>query len=732
VFDAAGTIAVTFFDNYAAAKKRQDQLTVAEIVRLIGDTTALRKEDLPWLKLARFGNAVTTQGSLRHDRNVIAVSGIELDYDGEAVAFDQAVEIAEKAGLEAIIYTSPSHTPERPRWRVLSPTSREIAPAERTHMCARVNGLYGGIFAAESFTLSQSYYYGSVNGNPDHQAVVAEGCAVDELHELDPGAIGRPHTEASNGVGNGEWTNGPVDEAALLKQIMDGESYHNAAMRLLGRWAHQGISMLEAEARLQKAFDGVFPPDRDQRWHDRVKSIPEMLAYIWGKEAIKRDAQPHGHDIGEGVSLADFYAYMPQHAYMFAPSRDLWPACSVNARIPPVPLADKNGASKLDKKGNPMRLAPSVWLDQNKPVEQMTWAPGLPMVIKNRLISDGGWIDRNGVSCFNLYRPPNIIPGDPARAGRWLDHVHKVFPDDAGHVIRWLAQRVQRPQEKINHALVLGSKDQGVGKDTILEPVKPTIGHWNFSEPTPQQVMGRFNGFLKAVIVRINEARDLGEYDRFKFYDHTKAYTAAPPDVLRVDEKNLREHSILNCCGVIITTNYKTNGIYLPADDRRHFVAWSDLSKGDFADSYWDDIYAWYEKEGARNVAAYLSELDISDFNPKAPPPKTAAFWEIVDSARAPENSELADVLDKLGHPSTITLQQLISRAPEKFAEWLTDRKNSRQIPHRFEECDYFAVRNSAAKDGLWKVDGKRQVIYARGDLPLRERYRIAAERAGA
>ena len=35
----------------------------------------------------------------------------------------------------------------------------------------------------------------------------------------------------------------------------------------------------------------------------------------------------------------------------------------------------------------------------------------------------------------------------------------------------------------------------------------------------------------------MNEARDLGEFDRFQFYDHLKAYTAAPPDVLRVDEK---------------------------------------------------------------------------------------------------------------------------------------------------------------------------------------------------
>src|SRR4029077_7730646 len=141
-------------------------------------------------------------------------------------------------------------------------------------------------------------------------------------------------------------------------------------------------------------------------------------------------------------------------------------------------------------------------------------------------------------------------------------------------------------EDKINHALVLGGK-QGIGKDTLLEPVKRAIGPWNFNEVSPQQVLGRFNSFLQSVILRVSEARDLGESDRFKFYDHCKSYITAPPDVLRVDAKHIQEYSIPNVCGVIITTNHKTDGIHLPADDRRHFVAWSELSKDDFEPEYW-------------------------------------------------------------------------------------------------------------------------------------------------
>ena len=89
---------------------------------------------------------------------------------------------------------------------------------------------------------------------------------------------------------------------------------------------------------------------------------------------------------------------------------------------------------------------------------------------------------------------------------RWIEHVRFVYPNDADHILNWLAQRVQQPWEKINHALVLGGS-HGIGKDTILEPVKQTVGPWNFQDELPSRIMGRFNSFLKAVILRVNEAR---------------------------------------------------------------------------------------------------------------------------------------------------------------------------------------------------------------------------------
>jgi hypothetical protein len=191
------------------------------------------------------------------------------------------------------------------------------------------------------------------------------------------------------------------------------------------------------------------------------------------------------------------------------------------------------------------------------------------------------------------------------------------------------------------------------------------------------------------MILRVSEARDLGDTDRFKFYDHMKNYTAAPPDVLRVDEKHVREHYVLNCCGVIITTNHKSDGIYLPADDRRHYVAWSNLTKEEFTPEYWNDLWAWYETGGYGHVAAYLIGLDISGFDPKAPPPKTPAFWDIVDANRAPEDAELADVLDRMANPDAMTLARILKEAMgDEVEAWLRDRKKTHFLGESKSACE--------------------------------------------
>jgi hypothetical protein len=593
----------------------------------------------------------------------------------------------------------------------------EMGSSEHGKMFKRANG---GADHPPAIELHLSNRYFAVTGQrldstPDEIVTVSTDALLWILQEAGPAFIGSGSKRSAK-ADSGEHQ-AKADHGERRAKADHGERQAKAA--------HGGTD----QSRSGKAFAVACRARRENRTFDEMiealRDNDETAEWLLEKgepnngRELRRLWKAAGAAVA--VTLNDFHAYMPMHSYIFAPTRALWPAASVNALISRVKVGDSE-------------IRASTWLDQNRHVEQMTWAPGLPEIIENRLLYEGGWLDQAGVRCFNQYRAPTIIPGDARSADRWLDHVQLLYPDDAEHLLDCFAHRVQRPQEKINHAIVLGG-NPGIGKDTILEPVRHAIGPWNFGEESPSRMLGQFNPALKAVILRISEAHDLGEFDRFKFYDHMKAIIAAPPDTLKINEKFIREYLILNVCLIIITTNYRTDGIYLPSDDRRHYVTWSDLSKEDecFAGGYFDRLYAYFADGGNEAVAAYLAQRDIREFNPKAPPPKTAAFWATADNYRPAEESELTDVIDLMGRPNAFTLSTLIYTAETQsggcnggFIDWLRDRKNIKAIPHRLENCGYIKARNPDAKDGDWRIGGRRQTVYAQKSLSLRDQIAAA------
>ncbi|WP_155675357.1 primase-helicase family protein [Burkholderia territorii] len=430
----------------------------------------------------------------------------------------------------------------------------------------------------------------------------------------------------------------------------------------------------------------------------------------------RRPRAPRIVEAPPGYSYDDFYAYLPTHGYLHVPSHEIWPASSVDVKLPPRD-----------------RLKPSHWLDLHRPVMQLVWVPGAPSLIRDRVMQDAGWQSHPDACLYNLYTPPVALPGQAPLATPWRDHLVRLYPDECEHIANWLAHATQHPGIKINHGLMLGGAP-GIGKDTLLEAVRLAVGPHNFADITPRVMQGRFNGWVRNVIVRVSEVRDLGDLDRYAFYEHCKPLLAAPPDVVRVDEKNLREYYVANACGVIFTTNHLTDGLYLPADDRRHFVAWSNATAIDFDEDYWRTLWNWYSDGGLGHVVAWLHARDLSNFDPKAPPPRTAAFWTMVQTSEAPERGEMRDLIDLLGNPPAFTLGDLITgtmrhHLPALEAE-LTDRRNQRALPHWMERVGYSPVRNPDADDGLFRVAGRRVVIYALRALTFVEQVRVARQRA--
>jgi len=320
-------IVVTTFADAEARTAKRHHVTLRSQASNIVSRRAARKDRLPLLKMAAFGDRPSRKGSLRHNRNVTSIDGVEGDHDAGTLTPEEAADKLRQCGIAALIHTSPSHTPENPRWRVLVPFSRSMPPEDRERLCARLNGVLDGALAPESFTLSQSFYYGGVDGGTVPEAILIDGAALDTLDGLDSGALdkrGKPYAggmTAESPETPAEHDDAPeVDEfwhvpAELLRPAPDDDDDPFSGVDLINR------------AKIAAAL-AVIPPearnDREGCWlpvgmalHHEFRGSDEGLALWndWSKDSPEFERQrpqrvdweSFGHGSGKATSIATLY-----------------------------------------------------------------------------------------------------------------------------------------------------------------------------------------------------------------------------------------------------------------------------------------------------------------------------------------------------------------------------------------------------------------------------------------
>lgn len=155
-----------FADRRALTKTERD-LPWASMCESIADAPEYANKDAcPLLSLARYGDVRSPNNSLRHADNVLCITGLEGDHDAGTVSLEEAAERVRAAGFTALLYTTASHAPDAPRWRILVPLSREHPLSEREALMDRLNGAMRGALTNESWTASQAFYVGRVTGVP--------------------------------------------------------------------------------------------------------------------------------------------------------------------------------------------------------------------------------------------------------------------------------------------------------------------------------------------------------------------------------------------------------------------------------------------------------------------------------------------------------------------------------------------------------------------------------------
>jgi Family of unknown function (DUF5906) len=231
------------------------------------------------------------------------------------------------------------------------------------------------------------------------------------------------------------------------------------------------------------------------------------------------------------------------------------------------------------------------------------------------------------VKAVNLWRPSSLVPAtnvadDDVRP--WLDHVKLIFGELDGaavaHFLNFVAFLLQRPGEKINHALVIVGKTQGTGKDTAFVPVIQAIGLHNVATITPEVLAGPWTHYLLAQLVRAEEMMNFG---RREMANKLKPMLCTPPEMVSINTKNVKQFDVPNLQNWIMFTNHE-DAISIEDTDRRYWVHRCELEVP-CEPAYYAKLYGWYEAGGCEKVAGWLLQRDLGAFSPMSAPPSTEA-----------------------------------------------------------------------------------------------------------
>ncbi len=253
-------------DKYAT--RIAEHVTRAEIEGriLAGLPHAAEKTGLPLIVCGTLDGSKTKNRSVRHDAGLETLVCVLGDHDTGTVGIPDAANRFKAAGVQALFYTSPRHTPEQPRWRVICWTARtytrgsdDLAAVHRT-LTDRMHAILGeGVITGECWTLSQSYYFGSVDPTREHYETRAvSGAGIDAVDIV---GLPKPGTKTK---GNGADTSGEP-----FADIEHGVAIHPAQLDIAKDLASRGVARDTIVAALKNALKASDAP-HDERWATRL------------------------------------------------------------------------------------------------------------------------------------------------------------------------------------------------------------------------------------------------------------------------------------------------------------------------------------------------------------------------------------------------------------------------------------------------------------------------------
>ena len=260
----------------------------------------------------------------------------------------------------------------------------------------------------------------------------------------------------------------------------------------------------------------------------------------------------------------------------------------------------------------------------------------------------------NGCRYGNTWCDSTQPDGEQGDVIRWVHHFESLgWSEHRSHIEKWMAFTIRHPDKKINHMILLGS-GEGCGKDYLLYPLIKAMGENSTTIEGEELISGYQDYLLSTKYLHINETELGDRREAMAVSNKLKPLAAAPPEMLRINQKHVKAMKIRNVVNSTMTTN-SVMPLRLNGPSRRFFALWSDLNPRDKEDNmkeewliYWEDRWNWMKNGGWKAVVWYLKNVvDLSDFNPNSAPPMTEFLRDIKESSKSPMQQTIEQFINK-------------------------------------------------------------------------------------
>lgn len=608
-----------FPDQYARSKK-QHRSSLRELAKRIIRTIGKTKSELPWLKMAEFDDQPKSErtGCLRHYGNMVAIYGVELDFDKGDPTWDQAWARLWAAGIPAMLYTTRRHSDLVHRFRVVLPTSRPLPPAERARLVARAYGVVRGVIDGASFTAPQAFYFGSAGGVRVFLELVDPpgGRFIDLADDLDASALnkrGEPW-DAQNRRLSAFADAEDKESFASLDGTPDVESIRGELLSIpASRWDDDYNEWLAVGQGLHHAFDGS--AEGLALWDEASQPCasydPDELEFRWstfgnysGKPITLRTIHRLARMAGEDSDIARLNH---RHAIVAIRGRTLVATEGEDGGTDFGPVHDLHNLYANDRVPVSETRTEEVSRRWMRHLHRRTYPNGVAF-------APGG----APAGALNLFRGWAVKPNPDASCDLFLRHVREVICKSnkahARYVLGWMAQMIQQPDKKPGVGLVLrGTK--GAGKDTVAEYLARMIGHRHVpTVANAEHIVGKFNHRMEsALLFHVQEGSWAGD----RKAEELLKYLVTSPYV-EIERKGVDSINLPSVLRMFISANAEW---VVPASrDERRWAVFdvSDARKGD--DAYFAALRAEMDGDGPAALLDFLQTYDLTAFNVRHAP----------------------------------------------------------------------------------------------------------------